>query len=325
MESGQQETENRPTATKPAFDWRYIAVAIIALGVGFGAAWFIAAKVNGKKAEDKDGTAKEAPTAFALATTADSISYAYGVSQCPYDDDIKTYLLSFKSDAKYIDDFFAGMEDGLLTPDDDKAIAYQAGYHLGLNTKFNLRLGAASLLPEGSKISMAGVVKGIKDVRGGSIDFLVDGRNLSRDEIDEYLRSISMRSQQKAADEKQLASEAYIEEMAEQPGVHVLEDGVLYRVIEVGEGPVPTNASKVEIKYTSKLESGKVVDSSHDKSIVVEVKKLIPGFATALCHMPVGSEWEVYVPWQMAYGEKGDGPIPPYSVLIFNVKLLNIK
>lgn len=325
MESGLNESAPNAAAPKRRFDWRFVAVALAALGVGFGAAWLLASKVNAKKTADNDEKKEKAPKAFALATTADSISYAYGVTMCPPDDDIKTYLLSSGSEAQFSDEFFRGMEEGLLASDDSKATAYQLGYQTGLQTKFNLSANAASLLPEGSKISMAGVVKGMNDSRKGTVNFNVDGRNLDIDEIYDYLDAIGQRSQRKAMNEKQQASEDFIEEIAEQPGVHVLEDGTLYRVVTTGQGPTPTKDSKVEVEYTFMLADGKVVDSTHDKTQTFAVKKVIPGFRSALCHMPVGSEWEVFIPWQQAYGQEGAGPIPPFSALIANIKLVNIK
>lgn len=325
MESGSKESLPQPAAAKRGFDWRFAVVALVALGVGFGSAWFLAAKVNAKKGAADDEQGEKAAKAFALASTADSISYAYGVVNSLYDDDVKTYLLNSGSEAKYTENFFKGMEDGLLTPSDSTDVAYQLGYLTGLQTKFSLSASEASILPDGSKISMAGVLQGMKDGRNGTINFKVDGRNLTIDEIADYLTAVGQRSQRKAMNEKQMASEDFMDEMAEQPDVHALEGGVLYKVITVGEGSTPTRESEVEVEYSFELADGKVVDSTHGKTATFKASKVFPGFTTALCHMPAGSEWEVYIPWQQAFGAEGSGPIPPYSALVANIKLINIK
>ena len=70
---------------------------------------------------------------------------------------------------------------------------------------------------------------------------------------------------------------------------------------------------------------GKVFDSSNGKTIEFPVGGVIPGFTTALLNMKVGAEWIVYIPWNQAYGDQEQGPIPPYSALTFKVKLVGVK
>ena len=83
----------------------------------------------------------------------------------------------------------------------------------------------------------------------------------------------------------------------------------------------------MKVDYEGKTIDGKVFDSSIKRGQPMEcvVRQNIPGFAEALTHMPVGSEWEVYIPAEKAYGERDMGQIKPFSTLIFKVKLLSIE
>ena len=119
----------------------------------------------------------------------------------------------------------------------------------------------------------------------------------------------------------------FLEENAKKPGVKVTESGLQYRVIKEGEGEKPGPEDQVVVHYTGKLTNGKVFDSSEERGepATFGVNQVIKGWTEALQMMPVGSEWELVIPAEIAYGSKGQGPIPPNSTLIFNVKLLEIK
>ena len=119
----------------------------------------------------------------------------------------------------------------------------------------------------------------------------------------------------------------FLADNAKKPGVKTLPSGVQYKVLSEGNGALPTDSSKVKVDYEGKTIDGKVFDSSIKRGQPMEcvVRQNIPGFAEALTHMPVGSEWEVYIPAEKAYGERDMGQIKPFSTLIFKVKLLSIE
>ena len=124
------------------------------------------------------------------------------------------------------------------------------------------------------------------------------------------------------------ANEAYLAKVKKEQGVKELPGGVLYKVLKEGDGPVPTLNDKVEVDYEGKTIDGKIFDSSYERgqSAVFGVSQVIPGWSTALTAMPLGSEWELTVPADMAYGTRGQGnTIKPNSVLIFKVHLIGIK
>lgn len=119
----------------------------------------------------------------------------------------------------------------------------------------------------------------------------------------------------------------FLEENAKKPGVKVTESGLQYRVIKEGEGEKPGPEDQVVVHYTGKLTNGKVFDSSEERGepATFGVNQVIKGWTEALQMMPVGSEWELVIPAEIAYGSRSQGSIPPNSTLIFNVKLLEIK
>jgi FKBP-type peptidyl-prolyl cis-trans isomerase FklB len=111
-------------------------------------------------------------------------------------------------------------------------------------------------------------------------------------------------------------------------GVTVTPSGLQYKVIRQGDGPKPTAASKVTTHYKGTLVNGKVFDSSYDRGTPTSfnVGGVIKGWTEALQMMPVGSKWILYIPQNLAYGERAVGAnIPPYSTLIFEIELLSME
>lgn len=123
-------------------------------------------------------------------------------------------------------------------------------------------------------------------------------------------------------------NEKYLEENAKKEGVVVTESGLQYRIIKEGTGQKPGATDKVKVHYTGRLVNGKVFDSSEERGepATFGVNQVIKGWTEALQMMPEGSEWELVIPSDLAYGQQGAGDnIPGGSTLIFNVKLLSIE
>lgn len=112
------------------------------------------------------------------------------------------------------------------------------------------------------------------------------------------------------------------------PGVTTLPSGLQYQVLKTGTGPKPTANDKVKVHYHGMLTDGTTFDSSIDRGepISLSVTGVIKGWTEALLLMPVGSKWKLFIPSQLAYGERSAGPkIKPNSALIFDVELLEIE
>lgn len=122
-------------------------------------------------------------------------------------------------------------------------------------------------------------------------------------------------------------NETFLSDLAAQEGIISLGGGVLYKVLEQGEGKgTVTPRSIVTCHYKGSLINGKVFDNSWERSCpeAFRVSDLIEGFQTALCNMHIGDHWEVYIPWQKGYGKRSDADIPGYSTLVFEILLLGV-
>lgn len=123
----------------------------------------------------------------------------------------------------------------------------------------------------------------------------------------------------KKAGEEYLALNRGLEEVTETAS------GLQYEIITEGNGPKPAFSDKVKVHYHGTFVDGTVFDSSLDKEpATFGVGQVIKGWTEALQLMPVGSKWKLAIPYNIAYGEQGGGSIPPYSMLIFEVELLEI-
>lgn len=146
-------------------------------------------------------------------------------------------------------------------------------------------------------------------------------------EIQQTLQNAFQSAQESMRAEAGKEGEEFLAENAKRDEVTVLESGLQYRVITEGNGPKPAATDQVTTHYHGTLISGKVFDSSVERGqpATFPVNGVIAGWVEALQLMPVGSKWELFIPYNLAYGERGaGGDIKPYSALIFEVELLAI-
>ncbi len=132
----------------------------------------------------------------------------------------------------------------------------------------------------------------------------------------------------KSGEESKKAGEAFLAENARKEGVVTLPSGLQYRVLKAGTGRKPVAGDTVEVNYRGTLIDGVEFDSSYrtGKPATFKLEAVIPGWKEALQLMPVGSTWQLFVPPQLAYGERGaGGSIGPNTTLVFEVELVAIK
>lgn len=132
--------------------------------------------------------------------------------------------------------------------------------------------------------------------------------------------------QDRLAKEKSKEGEAFLAENAKKEGVQTTASGLQYQILEEGTGATPTATSTVKVHYTGTLIDGTKFDSSVDRGEPIEfpLNGVIPGWTEGLQLMKEGGKAMLYVPYTLGYGERGGGPIPPYSTLIFEVELIEI-
>lgn len=123
--------------------------------------------------------------------------------------------------------------------------------------------------------------------------------------------------------------QAFLDKMSKTPGVHVLPNGLMYQVVQSGPttGLRPAAGDEVKVNYEGKLVNGQVFDSSYERGqpAAMPLKGLIPAWQQALPLMRPGDVWRLYVPPKLGYGAEGagDGAIPPNSVLVFKIELID--
>lgn len=138
--------------------------------------------------------------------------------------------------------------------------------------------------------------------------------------LSNYLQKLAM----KIADENLKKGQAFMQENAKKSGIDTMGHGIQYKVVKAGNGPKPAATDVVKVNYKGTLIDGTEFDSSKEP-VEFGLNQVIPGWTEAIQQMPVGSTWIIYIPSEMAYGQRGaGGAIGPNETLIFEVELLDI-
>lgn len=208
-------------------------------------------------------------------------------------------------------------EQGILKSEKDKT-----SYALGADLARNLKSQSVDIDPDI-------VMRGMKDALSGGKTLMSD------DEIRETLAAIRKQIMEKQAKEiKKIAEknkeegEAFLEANKKKAGVKTLPSGLQYKVITAGTGKSPEPTDTVTVNYRGTLIDGSEFDSSykHGQPATFQVNKVIRGWQEALPLMKEGAKWQLFIPPDLAYGERGAGKvIGPNSTLIFEVELISIK
>ena len=192
----------------------------------------------------------------------------------------------------------------------------KVSYAIGLSMGQNL-MGSGV-----TSLEYADLAAGIKDV------LEKNQPQISYQEAQQVLGKFFSELEQKIAGEAKAAGEAFLAENAKREGVKVTESGLQYEVLEATIGQKPKATDKVRVHYEGTLIDGTVFDSSYKRgeSITFGLNQVIKGWTEGLQLMSIGSKYKLYLPYQLAYGERGAGAnIPPYAALIFTVELLGIE
>ena len=256
----------------------------------------------------------------------DTVSYTIGMSQTQ---GLKEYLVNqLGVDTTYMDAFIKGLNEGAKAGDDKKTAAYYAGIQIGQQISNQMIKGLnRELFGEDSTktVSMKNFLAGfIAGTTGKNQLMTIEQAN----EIAQAkLQAIKAREAEKQYGDNKAAGEKFLAENAKKEGVKVLPSGVQYKVIKEGSGEIPKDSSTVVVNYEGKTIDGKVFDSSYERKepVTFPANRVIKGWTEALVHMPVGSIWEVYIPQELAYGERSTGQLKPFSALIFKIELVSIK
>lgn len=162
----------------------------------------------------------------------------------------------------------------------------------------------------------------------GMADYLAkNDLAITREEGEQMIQAYMQKKAMEMANKNKAEGEAFLAENAKKKGVITLPSGMQYEIIEEGNGPIPTANDKVRTHYHGTLIDGTVFDSSVERgqTATFGVTQVIQGWQEALQLMPVGSKWRLYIPYNLAYGDRGaGGQIGPFATLIFDIELIEI-
>lgn len=258
-------------------------------------------------------------------TDLDTLSYELGVANSQR---VKMYIANqLGVDTAYMDEFYKGFAAAAQAGNDKKLAAYYAGVQIGQQVGTQVYSAANSELfgSDSTKtINLTQLVAGF--IEGAKGEPKINLEQIKR-ELTKRVEAYKDQNLTKTYGENKKKSDAFIAQKAKEADVKKLPGGTLYKVISEGKGPVPAPTNKVQVIYEGKTIDGNVFDSSEKnnggKPTEVMLNQVVPGWQEALSIMPEGSEWELYIPYDQAYGNRDMGTIKPYSALIFKIKLVN--
>lgn len=171
-------------------------------------------------------------------------------------------------------------------------------------------------------------VRGLNDAKSGGATLLtVPEMQATLKQFRQEMMAKQAKMQAEMAVTNKTIGEAFLATNKNNPGVIALADGLQYKVITAGTGAKPTPDLSVSVNYRGTFLDGKEFDSSAKLGHPAQISltHVIPGWTEALTNMPIGSKWQLFIPSELAYGERGNRGIPPNSTLIFEVELVGTQ
>lgn len=264
-----------------------------------------------------------------LSTDIDSLSYAIGMART---EGLDQFLMQQGIDSTQMAEFIKGFNEGAAKID-KKDVAYMTGLQVGQMVSkqwvegFNQQIfGNDSTQSLSRENLLAGFIAGV----------------VGKGQMDKMFAQGYMQSQMEVVREKALKKqyadviaegEKFLAENKAKEGVVTTESGLQYKILTKGTGEIPADTSYVQVNYKGTLIDGTEFDSSYKRKdkdgksqpATFRANQVIKGWTEALTMMPVGSKWELYIPYDLAYGSRATGAdIKPFSTLILEVELVGI-
>lgn len=295
-------------------------ILIVALALLVAGASFTTAEAK-KKKDKKQSASTEVKQPVVLANSSDSLSYVAGMT-------ITEGLLPFLQnqmhvDTAYLADFVRGFQEALAASENPREVARMAGIQIADQM-------LQRMLPS-MKNQFTNTPDSIVEplfFRGFADAVLSDTTVTTVKAAAELFRLKEQENKEAKVAQLTAAGRQFLAENAKNEGVITTESGLQYKILVKGEGEVPQRTDVVKVHYEGRLIDGTVFDASSKhgtEPATFRADQVIRGWTEALTMMPVGSKWQLYIPQELAYGEREMGQIPPYSVLVFDVELVDIE
>lgn len=245
----------------------------------------------------------------ALLSGGDSISYAVGrymaqdIQQVAYE--------QLKVDKAYTDEFVRGIRDAYPADNSSKELAYSYGKYIGaqaevmLNRAHKLLYGNDSTKSIDRKLFLEAIIASLYGSEHA----------MSTHDAVSYYNKFKYRAK----------SEQFMVDNASRPGVISLPEGLQYKINVMGSGAPATTNDTVCCIYKGTFVNGRTFDSSRGIVAKLHVGSVVPGLSQALSLLPKGSVAKVYVPWHLGYGAEGNSYVDPYSTLVYDIEVVDIK
>ena len=295
---------------------------IIALALVAGASLYTAEAASKKKAAKKQTT--EAVEPVQLKSSSDSVSYAAGISLT---NGLIPFLVQQQNvDTAYMADFIKGFKEIIKAGDDPRMKACQAGMDIARQVRERMLPGITKEFQNSPDSIVSSLL-----FKGFTAALEKDTTIFKQAEAEDYFKAKQIAD--KAAKEEKLwgpnreAGRKFLAENAKKDSVITLPSGLQYKVLYMGTGEIPKPTDKVLVNYEGRLIDGTVFDASRkhgSKPAEFRPNQVIKGWQEALTMMPVGSKWQLFIPYELAYGDRESGKIKPFSALIFDVVLEGI-
>ena len=271
----------------------------------------------------KEKTTEKDPVPAPLATANDTLNYVSGMA---YSNGLISFLIQNKMDTAYMADFIEGFKEAIKYIDNPSKKAYIQGMEIA-NTLNERMMPSFQNELDGTtgSIDRERFIQGF--IAGVTLDTTVTTLDKSTAQATQMMEDLKAEKKERLYGKNREEGKTFLAENAKKEGVVTLPSGLQYKVLVKGEGSIPKDNQEVNVKYEGRLINGTVFDSSYKRNpqtTKFRPTQVIKGWTEALTMMPVGSTWELYIPENLAYGDREAGQIPPYSTLIFKVELVEI-
>ena len=257
-----------------------------------------------------------------LKTDIDTLSYEMGMVMSGTQSDIENYLSQAGSDSAYVDEFLKGYIDGMKSAEDKKKMAYYMGVQQGLQSKMGMaQLEKQIFQGDSTKhISVKNFISGFTAFAKNKTALKIGGKVIDRETAQKRIMDYMFGGKKQEAI-------AFMQKVAKQPGVKALGNGVYGKEVAKGTDAHVSTSDSIIVKYEGRLTSGQIFDTSASQpggQVTLSLKNVIKGWQVAIPQMGVGSTWEIYIPYELGYGEQGTGLIPPFSPLVFKITIVGL-